>query len=314
MKKYLVSGAICFFALLFTACQEDPNSAEIISDPADDLRYVINSGISQNPYDSVGIVHNLGLEYFANNQDLNSFPQDSSGRDSVLFYQLNNFIVANPNLLNGTFPAGAGLQTMVSASFSILDSNNTSMSTMISNLQISTTAKSYVEDILESFQCVFDNPSFYSTSDNCQNVINAIVSIENAVINNALLSSDDKKQVLYISSVARHSYSYWVTEYIDDSATTVWAPMLPSERELGLSGAGNGEVAFIGDLISAIASVVAAISPDPTVKAACIAISDIGGAIAQLEENDNSSLGQCAGRAIAYSALTGAAATYGPGL
>lgn len=158
---------------------------------------------SNNAYDSIGKMHNIGLDYLINN-----------GLTKSNFSSIWKSYTAT--MLDNHGYDGQQFQTNVSNDTSVNHFGEIGTSTFVSPEELLTRLKNNNEitqqqyDYLSLVYSALDNFNSHSTSDdeNLRQTIEVIKTHESAAQNN--MNSEDVVLVLSAASIARHSIYYWV--------------------------------------------------------------------------------------------------------
>lgn len=155
---------------------------------------------NDNPYDSIGIIHNKDLDHI-----ITKNPTQSSTATQMInwvdeYYEQKGW--------GDKFDTVTDNEEAINQANDITSVTYNSLYDSINNWEvsgkISSTVKPYYIDVADAL----DN--FDSTkSDGYNNVTNTIINIESDLQNDGTVSDEEKEKFLKMSTVARHSSYYW---------------------------------------------------------------------------------------------------------
>jgi hypothetical protein len=155
--------------------------------------WVENSKNLNNPYDSVGIIHNLGLESVKNQTGV-------SPKNKTLGFSSNMYPEISTNSRNDIIDLGIY--------HAVKDSTNYSPDYM------SESGKNFSSQLLSIVDQVPDSTMFAAGTQSIRN-------LESQILSSTNISETEKKSLLCASSVARYSLNYWAENGGTDAAQEV---------------------------------------------------------------------------------------------
>lgn len=208
-----------------------------------------------NPFDSVGIHHNLGLDYvFAQN----SHPTIEQVVSLSNAYTMKVYGGREPSL-SASLPTEESIRTL-------LRDATDRFSSMIDHTNYSANCKAQLKQLIA---LVTD-----TTSANCSEYCHIkanIVAFETDVLNSTSISQTEKNQILYVSSVARYSAFRWSEKFHEQNPSTAnnrkwWevALVIVSDVAGGIGGSSVGVT--VGGALGAsggMAGILLYLFPDP---------------------------------------------------
>ena len=186
---------------------------------------------SGNSEDSIGYLHNLGVDYLVSiddNYTVRTTIDDQVAYDTSSAFYANRYGSTSINAFKSSFPKSAFI-TLTSADYA----------DVISATSYSNSVKSKLTDL---FELILDTTASYASE--YSTLKDEIVSWENSVIDDRFFSSNDKKFLLSIGSISRYSLLYWNT--VKDNND----PNLRSRPKRGLFG---WLLIGVGDIMGGIA-------------------------------------------------------------
>lgn len=221
--------ALVFVSAVFVACQEDDTSIRSTKTH----RY--NSSIAgnlRNPYDSVGIHHNLYLsDVFTQMYNSGLRPNDLAFDES--FSYINNYIVQRRIL----YPQYVDRILTRQDCRAILDNQNEFYLGIIRNTNISTHAKDYLVRLFNDVRNTSDT-NYYTYKD-------VVCRAESRIIADTTLNEVEKSILLSSTSVFRHSLYYWF-DNTEVAALPDWLVIAGADAAAALAGAAEGATTGAG--------------------------------------------------------------------
>ncbi len=191
--------------MLVWSCKEDPaqNSDE-------KFKYTITSTTFTNPYDSIGIVHNLILDEFNSRQD--EFYEVCDSADFV-----NKFldVIAASTCEVGYYTPTSNCDTIIKNDVKVilnLQNNYTDFNDVIDGY-LSSVAQTKINELIGFFDV--DTNSYIT-------MISKLETWQEEVNNSSSYNTNDKKVLLGAAAVARYSSTYWYNKEISQNNSWVY--------------------------------------------------------------------------------------------
>jgi hypothetical protein len=201
MKKTLLQSValFCLTISLFSCKKNDielpiPNNIKNHTKQVLRISYTVDSAANpNNPFDSVGYLHNIIL------QETRNTWIDSPGSASNNFNAVINYFNENNLSINLTFSEVMLMDSLINS--------DTSKNQLIflNSLNYSSNFKTILGNI-------FTLTKIASNYDSYEDFKMDMIVIENGIVANNLLSESEKNSLLSSASVARHSVLYWARE------------------------------------------------------------------------------------------------------
>jgi hypothetical protein len=191
----------------FYACKQEnlkPEGLQMSENPQSNSASIPCSPANpDNPFDSVGIIHNLALNDVKNSVGFSN---------STINQRVNraNQYLSQQFGISATF-------TISTITNIIADSSN-SFNTTINNLSVSNNLRNRLRNVVFLIK---NNSDF----DNYCDLKNQIMILEQAVIDDNTLSTNEKNIFLKVSSIARHTLHYWTSIYWNEIGYDVNDPL-----------------------------------------------------------------------------------------
>jgi len=183
-----------------------------------------------NPFDYVGALHNQGLDYFINNyQNYPALIKVKNGKKEFSLHEMWKIV--------GNFGRDNNIQGLRQLTLNphFRNAMNNDILNNFPNLEtrMSTVAYNYLQQILNAMPNTL-TPTCFTIPSRIDSAITMCVvsskNIENNILNDTNLNAEEKVSLLCAASVARHSYTYWVS---------VWGDMNDKWWEIMGDGANN---------------------------------------------------------------------------
>lgn len=198
--KAIISLFIAFCIMI--SCQEEAvntvdnlNKSNLSETYQHDYTEVVNNN---NPFDSMGVVHNLALDYLIDNYTFfDSLTSESVVNDGIYDYFYNRgWAIIDINAgIDGGDEFHSNTQSMTQSEW-------------IDSVCSSDSAETYLLILLE-------NIADYTDSTDLTNYFNTIKLFESKVNYSTAISSSDKHMILGAAAVARYSMQYWYEVWTD---------------------------------------------------------------------------------------------------
>jgi len=156
---------------------------------------------STNPYDSIGILHNNCMDYFANNADLTNYATSSNGAISIVKSYIKSQNIDTTGMY--TIFSSSAFQTIYGGN---LESDTNEVITLLNNNGMSGAVR-YIHLMNAAFTA--NMFSSYSETDSLNQFQTNLDGIQSSVNADVSLSSNEKQVLLIALDVADRSANYW---------------------------------------------------------------------------------------------------------
>jgi len=147
-----------------------------------------------NPYDSIGIIHNIILSKVMDNANSS--------------YTISDYYNSTKVQLDLYYPEQIPKDFFTESDvLSILDDRDNYYSNVVNDLDLDNVVKEELSNILNIIKNFGEG-----NIDDYNYLKEEIISYENSIINNTTINSENKQYILSFSSIARHSSYFWVMD------------------------------------------------------------------------------------------------------